>query len=310
MKYTYEASGVDVRRNDEFTDSIKQRLSLPDWVVREPTGYAAILQFTQPPIVVTADGIGSKLLLHARYGRWVDAARDLIAMNYNDILCVGGRPLAFVDYLGVHHIDKQHAEFISALISELERLGMALVAGETAELPSIYTEQEWDVAGFCVGVLERRLPVETITEGDAIIGLPASGFHSNGWSLLRKIIDAEGINIESLNFDLLSGTRIYNTVPSVFGYVKGVAHVTGGGIVRALRRLLGGWGCRVALRLPEFIKWVLRYVELEEAMRTFNMGYGLLLVTPPELVDQIVEKVGGELLGHVALGSLEISVSE
>jgi len=118
MRYTYSQSGVDVLRNDEFTDYIKnllKEINIPDWVVREPTGYATILTFTNPPIVLTADGVGSKLLLHIEYGRWNDAAQDLIAMNYNDIICVGGLPKAFVDYLGVNHIDRVHYEFLSAL---------------------------------------------------------------------------------------------------------------------------------------------------------------------------------------------------
>lgn len=306
MGYSYQDAGVSVERNDEFAKFIRQKLRLPDWVVREPTGYAAILKFTQPPIVVTADGVGSKLSLHVERGRWTDAARDLVAMNYNDVLCVGGRPMAFVDYLGVHSIEEQHMDFVAALISELESVGMALVAGETAELPSVYSREEWDVAGFCVGILERRLPVETVTEGDVLIGLPASGFHSNGWSLIRRIIECERINIDELDFDILVGTRIYVDVPKSFNYVKGIAHVTGGGILRALKRLLREKGCDVQLRPPRYIEWVLNYVDFSEAVRTFNMGYGMVLVTSPDNVSRVTELLGGVVLGFVTKGEVHI----
>jgi len=128
---------------------------------------------------------------------------------------------AFVDYLGVNHIDKEHYEFIKALAKKLSELNMALVAGETAEIPSIYGDKDWDVAGFCIGTLQRRIPVETINYEDLIIGLPASGFHSNGWSLIRKTLKEEKISIKELGFDLLRGTRIYSEVTNVFELVKG-----------------------------------------------------------------------------------------
>ncbi len=303
MRYTYSQSGVDVLRNDEFTDYIKnllKEINMPDWVVREPTGYATILIFTNPPIVLTADGVGSKLLLHIEYGRWNDAAQDLIAMNYNDIICVGGLPKAFVDYLGVNHIDKVHYEFLSALARKLNEYNISLVAGETAEIPAIYTEKDWDVAGFCVGTLERRIPVESINYGDKIIGLRASGFHSNGWSLLRKIINEEGININSLNFDLLVGTNIYGNVPAVFEDVKGIAHVTGGGILRALKRVLRDKGWDINIKMPDYMQWVLQYVEIEEAMRTFNMGYGMILIADASKTDKILRITGGDIIGEVS----------
>lgn len=308
-KYTYASSGVDVNRNDEFTDFIKSKVHLPSWVMREPTGYATILNITTPPIVLTADGIGSKLLLEIQYGRLRDAAKDLIAMNYNDIICVGGQPLAFVDYLGVHHIDQVHYKFIELLQEEVSKLGMALVAGETAEIPSIYNEQEWDVAGFCVGILKRRLPVETIEPGDVIMGLPASGFHSNGWSLIRKILKDENISVEELPFDLLAGTRIYSEVVQFFEKVKGLAHVTGGGLLRALKRVLQGKGAKVAIRkVPKYIRWVLKYVSIEEALRTFNMGYGMLLVTDEEHAHDLSKQISSDILGYVVEGDIEVKV--
>lgn len=300
MKYTYSQSGVDVVRNDEFTDYIKSIVNLPNWVMKEPTGYATILNITNPPVVITADGIGSKLLLHIKYRRWNDAAKDLIGMNYNDIISVGAQPKAFVDYLGVHHIDGVHYEFIKALNEELIKVDMALVAGETAEIPSIYTESDWDVAGFCVGILKSRLSIESIDYNDVVIGLPASGFHSNGWSLIRKIVEQENIDISSLPFDLLTGTKIYTEVPGVFDMVKGIAHVTGGGILRALRRVLKNKGWKINLKLPEYINWVLKYVEFDEALKTFNMGYGMILITSAEFSQRVIEVTNGEVIGYVS----------
>ncbi|MBP8657049.1 MAG: phosphoribosylformylglycinamidine cyclo-ligase [Fervidobacterium sp.] len=298
--YTYSASGVDVTRNDEFTDYIKEIVTLPPWVMKEPTGYATIIELTTPPIVVTSDGIGSKLLLHLEHGTLNEAAKDLIAMNYNDIICVGGIPKAFVDYLGVHHIDRQHYEFIKALTEELEKINVSLVAGETAELPAIYTQDEWDVAGFCIGTLKQRIPIETIKEGDIIVGIPASGFHSNGWSLIRQILKKENIDLDSLPFDLLTGTKIYSDVSIVFNLVKGIAHVTGGGLSRALRRVLRDNGYNLTIELPEYMKWILSYITFDEALKTFNMGYGMILVTSIENVEEVVAKTNGKIIGNVS----------
>jgi len=298
-KYTYSGSGVDVTRNDEFTDYIKQVVKLPNWVMKEPTGYATIIDLTTPPIVVTSDGIGSKLLLHLENGTLNEAAKDLIAMNYNDIICVGGVPKAFIDYLGVHHIDKQHYDFIRVLNEELGKLDMSLVAGETAEIPAIYTQSEWDVAGFCIGTLTHRIPVETIQEGDVILGLPASGFHSNGWSLIRRILQKEKIQLKMFPFDLLAGTQIYSDVPKIFYLVKGIAHVTGGGILRALRRVLRENGYSINIHLPNYMKWVLQYVTMDEALKTFNMGYGMILVTSKDNVEEVISQIGGTIIGNV-----------
>lgn len=298
--YTYSGSGVDVIRNDEFTDYIKEIVTLPSWVMKEPTGYATIIELTTPPIVVTSDGIGSKLLLHLEYGTLNEAAKDLIAMNYNDIVCVGGIPKAFVDYLGVHHIDNQHYEFIKALNEELEKVDVSLVAGETAELPAIYTQNEWDVAGFCIGTLAKRMPVETIKEGDLIVGIRASGFHSNGWSLIREILKKENIDAKSLPFNLLTGTKTYSNVPTVFDLAKGIAHVTGGGILRALRRVLRENGYDLVIELPEYMKWMLKYITIDEALKTFNMGYGMILVTSRENIEEVVAKTNGKIIGDVS----------
>ncbi len=296
--YTYRDSGVDIERGDSFSSFISHLSEVPPWLVREPTGYAAILNFTDPPIVLTTDGVGTKLILHQRYRRWRDAALDLIAMNYNDIVAAGGEPMAFVDYIGTPNINEELYEFAQELKRALRELNLYLVAGETAEMPGIY-ERHWDVVGFAVGRLVRRLPVEEISKGDAIIGLRSTGFHSNGWSLIRKIISQEGIDIESLPFDILAGTRIYKEVIQVLRNVKGVAHVTGGGLRRALRRLLKGKGYRLSIDRSPHYDWILRYVELEECFSTFNMGYGMLLFVEKSKVEEVSKILGGEIIGEV-----------
>jgi len=296
--YTYRDSGVDVKRGDEFSSFISSLEELPPWLLREPTGYGAILTFTEPPIVVTTDGVGTKLILHQKYKRWKDAALDLIAMNYNDIVAAGGEPLAFVDYIGTPKINEELYEFARELKETLRELGLYLVAGETAEMPGIYQEH-WDVVGFAIGRLIRRLPVESINEGDLIVGLPSTGFHSNGWSLIRKILSKEGIDPSLLPFDILAGTKIYKEALKVMKKVKGIAHVTGGGLRRALRRLLGNKGYRLMLKSSPHYDWILRYVEMEEALSTFNMGYGMLLFTEKREGEEIAQSVGGEILGEV-----------
>ncbi len=306
MKYTYSSSGVNVDLNDKFTDYIKSIVKVPEWVLKEPTGYATILTFTSPPIVVTADGVGSKVLLHIKHKRWKDSAKDLIAMNFNDILAVGGKPLAFVDYLGIKNIDSQHFEFIKALNDELENVGMSLIAGETAEIPSIYTETDWDVAGFCIGVLEHKLTPTEIAVGDKIVGFKASGFHSNGWSLIRKIIENEKIEINTLEFDLLAGTKIYSELVPHLSKFKGLAHVTGGGLKRALRRLLKEKGAIIDIRVPKHIEWVLNYVDFEEAFQTFNLGYGMIGVLRDE---NLCEELEFDIIGNVTESGLELNIS-
>ncbi|HPV62442.1 MAG TPA: AIR synthase-related protein, partial [Fervidobacterium sp.] len=187
-----------------------------------------------------------------------------------------------------------------ALTEELEKINVSLVAGETAELPAIYTQDEWDVAGFCIGTLKQRIPIETIKEGDIIVGIPASGFHSNGWSLIRQILKKENIDLNSLPFDLLTGTKIYSDVSIVFNLVKGIAHVTGGGLSRALRRVLRDNGYNLTIELPEYMKWILSYITFDEALKTFNMGYGMILVTSIENVEEVVAKTNGKIIGNVS----------
>ncbi len=295
-KYSYVESGVDVKRGDMFASYIKDRKHMPSWVYKEPTGYASILTFTQPPIVVTADGIGSKLLLHVKHQTWEEAAKDLVAMNYNDIVSVGGIPIAFLDYLGVSEISKSHHLFIDALLDVLKDLNMELVAGETAELPDIYDHEHWDIAGFSIGIWKEKIPIETISQGDVIIGIPANGFHSNGWSLIRKIISEENISIDTLHFPLLKGTRIYKEVIECFPYVKGLAHVTGGGILRALSRVLLNNGYVIRLPRREYIDWVLKYVSLKEALSTFNMGIGMIVITDPNHADKVLNTINDAII--------------
>ncbi len=309
-RYTYRGSGVDVERGDSFADYIKERLGKSDWIYREPAGYATVLKFTDPPIAVTADGIGTKLLLHAKYGRWKDAAEDLVAMNYNDLIAAGGVPKAFVDYLGVSRISGEHREFLKVLIDLLKELDMELAGGETAEMPDIYPQGIWDVAGFCVGIWVREFDVKSIRPGDLLIGLPSSGFHSNGWSLIRKILREENIDPDSLPFDLLKGTRIYSELKSYLEdrRIKALAHVTGGGIFRALSRIIPkGLGAKVKLVKRNFVEWILKFVDFEEAVRTFNMGWGMIVVASKKDGEALAEELSGRVIGSVTeSGKFEI----
>ncbi|ABR30254.1 phosphoribosylaminoimidazole synthetase [Thermosipho melanesiensis] len=302
MKYTYKAAGVDVARGDEFANNIKNTANIPSWIVKEPTGYATIINFTTPMIAVTADGIGTKILLHIEHETWDDAARDLIAMNYNDLICVGAKPLAFLDYLGLHKIDENTKKFITSLIKELERHDMYLIAGETAEMPDLYMENHMDAAGFAIGKIIKLFDHKNIKSGDYIMALDSSGFHSNGWSLIRKIIKEEEINIEELPFNLLEGTKIYSEMIKYFDDIKAIAHVTGGGILRALKRLLGGFGCKIQLEKKDFVEWILKFVDFGEAILTFNMGYGLLFVTEKP------NSLPGKIIGKVNESDIEIKI--
>lgn len=285
--FTYSGSGVDVGRGDEFSAFISGG-ALPGWVKRDRAGYASILELPSSKVVVSADGVGSKMMLHRLHKRWRDAALDLVAMNYNDVVAAGGKPIAFMDYLGVGRIDRDLYDFASALKEVLSEVGVALVGGETAEMPDLYGD-EMEAVGFCIGVLCRPMEVGRVLEGDVILALPSSGFHSNGFSLIRRLLREKGISLGDLPFDLLVGTRIYSELPRAFDFVKACAHVTGGGLIRALRRILGeDRGYVLEFELRDEFRWILNWVEEEEALSTFNMGLGMLMFVDRTLVRKVM----------------------
>jgi phosphoribosylformylglycinamidine cyclo-ligase len=234
-------------------------------------------------LAASTDGVGTKLILARQRGRLRDCGADLAAHCINDVLTTGAEPLFFLDYVAANRIDlEQVAVLVEGAAEVCRAAGVALVGGETAELPGIYRAEELDFAGTCVGLVERERLIDgsRIREGDAVIGFPSAGVHANGFTLVRRILDEEDYDGD----DLLAPTRLYLDEVRALDEIHGLAHVTGGGIAGNLSRIVPD-GLRAELdwdaweRLPVF-KWLARHVEEEELRKVFNLGIGYCAVVP------------------------------
>jgi phosphoribosylformylglycinamidine cyclo-ligase len=294
---TYREAGVDIDAGDALVEAIKpfaRRTQRPE-VLGGLGGFGALCEipkkYRQPVLVSGTDGVGTKLKLAFALQRHDTIGIDLVAMNANDVLVQGAEPLFFLDYFACGKLEVGvAAKVIQGIAVGCERAGCALIGGETAEMPGMYPEGEYDLAGFCVGVVEKEriLDGRTIVPGDALLGLASSGPHSNGYSLIRRILERG-----KPPFDLLEPTRIYakpvlkllEAVP-----VKGMAHITGGGVVGNVPRVLPA-GTRAVIRKsswprPEVFKWLqgTGNVAEDEMWRVFNCGIGMVVVLAPDQV--------------------------
>jgi phosphoribosylformylglycinamidine cyclo-ligase len=300
---TYRDSGVDIDAGDALVERIKpfaKRTMRPE-VLGGIGGFGALVEvskkYREPVMVSGTDGVGTKLKLAFRMKKHDTIGIDLVAMNVNDILCSGAEPVFFLDYFACSKLDVDVAEqVLKGIAAGCEQAGCALIGGETAEMPGMYDPNEYDLAGFAVGLVEKSeiLDGSKIAPGDVVIGLASSGPHSNGFSLVRKVLAVSGADLyERLEDDrtlgqaLLEPTRIYvKPVLAVRSRVtlKGRAHITGGGITVNLPRVLPAGTCA---RLeagrwprPAVFKWLQRQGGIEEAemLRTFNCGIGMCAV--------------------------------
>jgi phosphoribosylformylglycinamidine cyclo-ligase len=316
----YRAAGVDIEAGDEAVRRIAplarstHRAEVLGGIgafasfVRVPAGYA------EPVLVSSTDGVGSKLKVAFLADRHETVGIDLVAMGVNDVLVHGAEPLYFLDYIGTARIEPARIERVVAGIAEgCRQAGCALVGGETAELPDLYAPGEYDLAGFAVGVVERGKIVDgaAVKPGDVVLGLPSTGLHSNGYSLVRRIVfDVMGLRIDSVipglgrtvADELLEPTRIYaGPVLDLLRRgvtVRAMAHVTGGGLPGNLPRVLPE-GCRARVRLTAWeVPTIFRVLQEAgqiadaEMFRTFNMGIGYVLVVPAEQADAVLGQVG------------------
>ncbi len=332
---TYRSAGVDIDAGDEAVRLIKkdvERTYIPG-VMGSLGGFAGLFALPKgmenPVLVTGTDGVGTKILLAMETGRLDTVGIDLVAMSVNDVLTVGARPLLFLDYVAVGKlVPADMAQLVSGVAEGCCRAGCALVGGEMAEMSGLYAPGEFDLAGFCVGVGERDrlLDGSGVLAGDIVIGLGSDGVHSNGFTLVRKILEAGGLRLdqclrgfeESVSDTLLKPTRIY--VRSVLGLleqgvpVRGMAHITGGGIAGNLGRVIPeGLSARLSVdawTVPPVFRALqeLGGVAQSEMFRTFNMGVGFALVVPPEAEAQATEllaAVGERVfrLGEIAAGS-------
>jgi phosphoribosylformylglycinamidine cyclo-ligase len=300
---TYRDAGVDLDAGDRLVEAIKPyaRRTLRPGVLAGIGGFGALVEiargrYREPVLVAGADGVGTKLKLAFELRRHDTIGIDLVAMSVNDILTHGAEPLFFLDYYACGKLDvATAAEVIRGIAKGCEAAGCALVGGETAEMPGMYPTGEYDLAGFAVGIVEKRrlLDGSAIAEGDAVLGIASSGAHSNGYSLIRKIIAVKGVDLSAklhgraLGDLILEPTRIYvKPVLELLGKVrvKGLAHITGGGLLGNVPRILPA---RLAVRiertawpLPPLFRWLQEQGNIadEELFRVFNCGIGMVAI--------------------------------
>ena len=327
----YREAGVDIGAGNRFVDLLKPIAASTQrpGVVSGLGGFAALFDpraagFDDPLLVATTDGVGTKLLLASEAAMLDSIGIDLVAMCANDLVVQGATPLFFLDYLATGRLEPEQAAVIAQGIAEgCRQAGCALIGGETAEMPGLYRAGHFDLAGFAVGAVDRKavLPRSDIAPGDIVLGLESSGLHSNGFSLVRMILAERGLKIDadapfapgtSLAQALLKPTRIYvrgALAALATGGVKAMAHITGGGLVENIPRILPRH-CVAELDahawdLPPVFRWLadIGRVTPRELMRTFNVGLGLALIVDPGAAEQVCDalRATGEVPRRVGL---------
>jgi phosphoribosylformylglycinamidine cyclo-ligase len=335
---TYKDAGVDIDAGNALVERIKPAAKSTDrpGVMAGLGGFGGLFDlkaagYSDPVIVAATDGVGTKLRIAIDTGLVDTVGIDLVAMCVNDLVCQGAEPLLFLDYFATGKLSVDEAARVIGGIAEgCRQAGAALIGGETAEMPGMYSEGDFDLAGFAVGAMERgqALPVAT-RPGDVLLGLASSGLHSNGYSLVRRIVADSGLDWQApcpfgpdhedggtLGAALLAPTRIY--VKPVLaairsGGVRAVAHITGGGLTENLPRVLGeDTVAKIDLdawTLPPVFRWLTSQAGLagSEALKTFNCGIGLVLVIAPEAAEAVSATLtqAGETvlhLGEIATG--------
>ena len=317
--FDYKKAGVNIAAGEEVVQSIKAmvRTTFRPEVLTDIGGFAGFFRpnlhaFKDPVFAAATDGVGTKLKIAFMLEKHDTVGIDAVAMCVNDLIVQGAEPLFFLDYLAVGKLDVDRAtEIIGGVAEGCRRAGCALLGGETAEMPGFYPPGEYDLAGFAVGIAEKEniITGEHIAPGDILIGVASSGLHSNGFSLVRKVLlEHAGLSLDqflpelgcTLGEELLKPTIIY--VPLILPLLrryelKGIAHITGGGLELNLPRILPA-GVKALLRkksweIPPVFSLIQKYghVEEREMFRTFNMGIGMVLVTAPEISALVLEQI-------------------
>ena len=306
---TYKNSGVDKEEGYKSVDMIKQMAvnTYSKKVLNELGSFGAMYKlgrYKNPVLVSGTDGVGTKLKLAFHLKKYDTIGIDCVAMCVNDILCHGAKPMFFLDYLACGKLDAGvSSEIVKGVAEGCISSGMSLVGGETAEMPGFYNEGEYDIAGFAVGVVEKKKVIngEKIKEGDIIIGLESSGVHSNGFSLVRKLVTDldEEYNGQKISEYLLTPTKIYvKPVSKIIKKfkVKGMAHITGGGLIENVPRVIpDGLSAVISkdkIKVPEIFTYLQsKGVPEEEMWGTFNMGIGFIIVVKEKDKDKVMKKL-------------------
>lgn len=323
---SYKDAGVDIDAGNSFVENIKpfvKSTAVPG-VLGGIGSFAGAFElpkgYKEPVILAATDGVGTKLKLAIDSGLHGTVGIDLVAMCVNDLICNFGTPSFFLDYYATGKLDVKAATSVIAGIAEgCRQAECALIGGETAEMPGMYHADDYDLAGFAVGIGEKSELDRTshVNAGDVLIALPSSGLHSNGFSLARKVLfEKMGMKFDDtfegkpLIETLLTPTRIYvKTFKALKNKIQALAHITGGGIVENLPRVLPE-GLRAVIQeasvrvLPIF-ELIGQHVERSEMFRAFNMGVGMILVVKPENVDAVLSATDGYVIGHLEAGTKE-----
>jgi phosphoribosylformylglycinamidine cyclo-ligase len=331
----YASAGVDLDRDESFVSEIAEitRPTMRPEVLSSIGGFAGLFKtperYKDPVFVAGTDGVGTKLKLAAELGRFDTVGIDCVAMVVNDLVVQGAEPLVFLDYMAMNQLDHKVAkEALRGIAEGCRRASCALLGGETATMPETYPDGEIELVGFGVGVVERDRIVDgsTISHGDMVLGLASSGFHSNGFSLVRKIVDAgvrsgelelRAENAElntSLAAALLAPTRIY--VKPILNLVrdftiKGIVHITGGGFIGNVPRVLPkGVRARIDPKSwprPPIFDLLQRQGDIsdDEMLRVFNCGIGMLIIVPPDETDEILDRLTASSERIYPLGVIE-----
>ena len=327
---TYADAGVDIDAGNALVEQIKpaaKRTARPG-VMAGLGGFGALFDlkaagFADPVLVAATDGVGTKLRIAIDTGVVDTIGIDLVAMCVNDLVCQGAEPLFFLDYFATGRLETDHAvRIIQGIATGCEQSGCALIGGETAEMPGMYQAGDFDLAGFAVGAMERgsALPAD-VAEGDVLLGLASDGVHSNGYSLVRKLVELSGLNwaddcpfaTGTLGAALLAPTRLY-VKPALsaigVGGVNALAHITGGGLTENIPRVLpDGMGVQIDLDswdLPPVFQWLAATggMQSSELLKTFNCGIGMVLAVSADRADALSRQLTAEgetvsVLGYV-----------
>ncbi|MDO5654952.1 MAG: phosphoribosylformylglycinamidine cyclo-ligase [Flavobacteriaceae bacterium] len=307
---TYKDSGVNKEEGYETVSKIKDAVaSTHNKNVLAGIGsfgaFYELGKYNNPVLVSGTDGVGTKLRIALDVKKYDTVGIDCFAMCANDILCHGAKPLFFLDYLACGKLDSDvAAEIVGGIVAACKETGCALIGGETAEMPGMYQIGDYDVAGFCVGIVEKDNIIDgsKIKGGDVVIALPSSGFHSNGFSFVRKVFPDfyEEWKGKPLYETLLTPTRLYGN--GIMGLIEsmeisGIAHITGGGLIENIPRILPkGLGVEIQkskIRVPEIMKELQNRAKVsdEEMFGTFNMGVGMVVVADEKLSETIIQKL-------------------
>ncbi|RKY33282.1 MAG: phosphoribosylformylglycinamidine cyclo-ligase [Candidatus Omnitrophota bacterium] len=333
---TYKKSGVDIEKANQFKTKLKSSLkkSYGSAVLKGVGGFGSLfdlskIKYKDPILVSSADGVGTKLKIAFLVNKHDTVGIDAVAMNVNDILCVGAETLFFLDYIAFSKLDSDIlVDVVKGVNEGCLEAGCVLIGGETAQMPGFYKDGDYDLSGFCVGIVERKNIIDgsKISLGDIVIGLESNGVHSNGYSLVRRVFSES--ELKSMSDELLKPTRIYvKPVISLLSalrrqppIVKGIAHITGGAFYDKIARILpDNFNVTInksAWNVPKIFRLIQNKggIEDKEMYHTFNMGVGMVLIVAPEFAKGVISKLAESkvkswVIGKVVKGKKQVEIA-